>query len=61
MEPFSDELTKEEKARNRHSECAVYMYDKESEFTYSSSLPQLFPDIIHCHVRYIHTHTPQSI
>lgn len=51
MEPFSDELTKEEKARNRHSECAVYMYDKESEFTYSSSLPQLFPDIIHCHVR----------
>lgn len=51
MEPYNEKLTKAEKARNRHTECAVYMYDKESEFTYSSSLPQIFPDIIHCRVR----------
>lgn len=51
MEPYNEKLTKAEKARNRHTECAVYMYDKESEFMYSSSLPQIFPDIIHCRVR----------
>ncbi|KAJ0058968.1 hypothetical protein NL108_003310, partial [Boleophthalmus pectinirostris] len=51
MEPCNEKLTKAEKARNRHTECAVYMYDKESEFTYASSLPQMFPDIIHCRVR----------
>lgn len=51
MEPYNEKLTKAEKARNRHTECSVYMYDKESEFTYSSSLPQMFPDIIHCRVR----------
>ncbi|CAL1580188.1 unnamed protein product [Knipowitschia caucasica] len=53
MEPCNEKLTKEEKARNRHTECAVYMYDKESEFTFKSSLPQMFPDIIHCRVRVI--------
>ncbi|KAK7945419.1 hypothetical protein WMY93_001147 [Mugilogobius chulae] len=53
MEPCNEKLTKAEKARNRHTECAVYMYDKESEFTYPSSLPQMFPDIIHCRVRQI--------
>uniref|UniRef100_A0A3B3ZF56 5'-3' exoribonuclease 1 n=1 Tax=Periophthalmus magnuspinnatus TaxID=409849 RepID=A0A3B3ZF56_9GOBI len=52
MDPCNEKLTKAEKARNRHTECAVYMYDKESEFTYASSLPQMFPDIIHCHVRF---------
>ncbi|XP_068197322.1 5'-3' exoribonuclease 1 [Antennarius striatus] len=51
MEPCNNKLTKEEKARNCHTECAVYSYDPETDFTYSSSLPQLFPDIIHCHVR----------
>ncbi|KAL7387581.1 hypothetical protein ABVT39_025645 [Epinephelus coioides] len=51
MEPCNQKLTKEEKARNRHTECAVYAYDPEADFTYSSTLPQLFPDIVHCHVR----------
>ncbi|XP_035984960.1 5'-3' exoribonuclease 1 [Fundulus heteroclitus] len=51
MEPFSHKLTKEEKARNRHSECAMYSYDPDMDFTYTSSLPQLFPNIVHCHVR----------
>uniref|UniRef100_A0A673CC85 5'-3' exoribonuclease 1 n=1 Tax=Sphaeramia orbicularis TaxID=375764 RepID=A0A673CC85_9TELE len=51
MEPYNSKLTQGEKARNRHTECAIYTYDKESEFTYSSPLPQMFPDIIHCRVR----------
>ncbi|XP_037315324.2 5'-3' exoribonuclease 1 [Pungitius pungitius] len=51
MEPFNDKMTKEEKARNRHTECAVYSYDPEQDCMYASSLPQLFPDITHCHVR----------
>ncbi|TMS09737.1 5'-3' exoribonuclease 1 [Larimichthys crocea] len=51
MEPCNDKLTKEEKARNRHTECAVYTYDQDADFTFPSTLPQLFPDIIHCHVR----------
>ncbi|XP_047224716.1 5'-3' exoribonuclease 1 isoform X2 [Girardinichthys multiradiatus] len=51
MEPFTNNLTKEEKARNRHSECAMYSYDPDMIFTYTSSLPQLFPSIVHCHVR----------
>lgn len=62
MEPCNDKLTKEEKARNRHTECAVYTYDQDADFTFPSTLPQLFPDIIHCHVRWVthphsHTHT----
>ncbi|KAG7525653.1 5-3 exoribonuclease 1 [Solea senegalensis] len=52
MEPCNYKLTKEEKSRNRHTECAVYSYDGEADFTYTSLLPQLFPDIIHCHVRF---------
>uniref|UniRef100_A0A672GCS8 5'-3' exoribonuclease 1 n=1 Tax=Salarias fasciatus TaxID=181472 RepID=A0A672GCS8_SALFA len=51
MEPCNNKLTKEEKSRNRHTECAVYSYDPETDFTYSSALPKLFPDIVHCHVR----------
>ncbi|CAJ1071465.1 '-3' exoribonuclease 1 isoform X1 [Xyrichtys novacula] len=50
MEPCNHNLTKEEKARNRHSECAVYSYDPEVDFTYISILQHRFPDIIHCHV-----------
>uniref|UniRef100_A0A671WIT7 5'-3' exoribonuclease 1 n=1 Tax=Sparus aurata TaxID=8175 RepID=A0A671WIT7_SPAAU len=49
MDPCNHNLTKQEKARNCHTECAVYTYDQEADVTYSSSLPQLFPDIIHCH------------
>uniref|UniRef100_A0A7N6A9N5 5'-3' exoribonuclease 1 n=1 Tax=Anabas testudineus TaxID=64144 RepID=A0A7N6A9N5_ANATE len=53
MELYNHKLTKEEKARNRHSECAVYSYDKEIDFMYSSTLPHLFPDIVHCHAIHI--------
>lgn len=53
MEPYNHRMTKEEKARNRHTECAVYSYDHEADFTYPSNLPHLFPDIVHCHVRKI--------
>ncbi|XP_029930281.1 5'-3' exoribonuclease 1 [Myripristis murdjan] len=51
MAPFNDKMTKAEKARNRHTECAVYTHDPDVDFTYNSSLPQLFPNITHCHVR----------
>ncbi|XP_031697608.1 5'-3' exoribonuclease 1-like, partial [Anarrhichthys ocellatus] len=51
MDPFNDKMTKEEKARNRHIECAVYSYDPEKDCSYVSNLPELFPDIVHCHVR----------
>ncbi|XP_038574782.1 LOW QUALITY PROTEIN: 5'-3' exoribonuclease 1 [Micropterus salmoides] len=51
MEPCNHKLTKEEKARNCHTECAVYSYDHEIDYTYNSTVPHLFPDIIHCHVR----------
>uniref|UniRef100_A0A669DKD4 5'-3' exoribonuclease 1 n=1 Tax=Oreochromis niloticus TaxID=8128 RepID=A0A669DKD4_ORENI len=54
MEPCNSKLTKEEKARNCHTECAVYSYDREMDFAYASPLPQLFPDIVHCHVRTAH-------
>uniref|UniRef100_A0A8D3B2I1 5'-3' exoribonuclease 1 n=1 Tax=Scophthalmus maximus TaxID=52904 RepID=A0A8D3B2I1_SCOMX len=51
MEPCNHKLTKEEKARNCHTECEVYTYDGEMDFPYTSPLPHLFPDIIHCHAR----------
>lgn len=51
MEPCNSKLTKEEKARNRHTECAVYTHDAEMDFNFASSLPKMFPDIVHCHVR----------
>uniref|UniRef100_H2SH04 5'-3' exoribonuclease 1 n=1 Tax=Takifugu rubripes TaxID=31033 RepID=H2SH04_TAKRU len=49
MEPWNHQLTKQERSRNCHTECAVYSYDPEADFKYSSTLPQLFPDIIRCH------------
>ncbi|XP_077392557.1 5'-3' exoribonuclease 1 [Festucalex cinctus] len=51
MEVCNYDLRKEEKARNHHTECALYTYDHEKDFTYLSTLPQNFPNIIHCHVR----------
>lgn len=51
MESYNHKLTKEEQGRNRHTECAVYSYDPEGDFKYTSVLPKLFPDIVHCHVR----------
>ncbi|KAM7378794.1 hypothetical protein PAMP_004392 [Pampus punctatissimus] len=54
MEPYNHKMTKQEKARNCHTECAVYTYDNEMDFTYNSTLPHLFPDIVHCHARKAH-------
>ncbi|XP_061588821.1 5'-3' exoribonuclease 1 [Cololabis saira] len=54
MDPHSHKMTREEKARNCHTECAVYQYDSDTDFAYSSMLPQLFPHISHCHVRKAH-------
>ncbi|XP_065132133.1 5'-3' exoribonuclease 1 isoform X1 [Paramisgurnus dabryanus] len=51
MEPYSHKLMPSEKARNRHTECAVYCFDKELDYAYDSPAPQIFPNIIHCHVR----------
>lgn len=53
MEPYSHKLAPSEKARNRHTECAVYCFDKELDYVYNSPLPQLFPNIVHCRVRYV--------
>lgn len=51
MEPYSHKLMPSEKARNRHTECAVYCFDKELDYVYDSPAPQIFPNIIHCYVR----------
>ncbi|XP_076837756.1 5'-3' exoribonuclease 1 isoform X2 [Brachyhypopomus gauderio] len=51
MEPYTDHLSKAEKGRNRHTECALYCYDKELDYPYTSTFPDLFPSIIHCHAR----------
>uniref|UniRef100_A0A8C5I1M3 5'-3' exoribonuclease 1 n=1 Tax=Gouania willdenowi TaxID=441366 RepID=A0A8C5I1M3_GOUWI len=52
MEPNNHKLTKEERDRNRHTECALYTFDPEVDFTYLSTLPKLFPNIVHCYVRF---------
>lgn len=51
MESCNHNLTKAETNRNRHTECGVYWHDPEKDFKYSSSLPQIFPDIVRCHAR----------
>lgn len=56
METCNHNLTKAEKNRNCHTECAVYWHDPEKDFKYSSSLPQIFPDIVRCHARFEDAH-----
>ncbi|XP_061099695.1 5'-3' exoribonuclease 1 isoform X2 [Conger conger] len=51
MEPYTPLMSADEKARNRHTECALYRFDGELEYSYSSPLPELFPHVLHCHVR----------
>ena len=51
MEQYNDKMSKPEKARNRHTECAVYTHDSELDYPYASPLLELFPNITHCHVR----------
>uniref|UniRef100_A0A8C9SZ41 5'-3' exoribonuclease 1 n=1 Tax=Scleropages formosus TaxID=113540 RepID=A0A8C9SZ41_SCLFO len=52
MEPYNELLSAEEKARNRHSECALYRHDMQLDFCYMSPLLERFPHIPHCHVRF---------
>ncbi|XP_031415330.1 5'-3' exoribonuclease 1 isoform X2 [Clupea harengus] len=51
MDPCNEKLNRAEKARNRHTECAVYSFDKELDYPYDSSLPGILPNIVHCHVK----------
>ncbi|XP_051553085.1 5'-3' exoribonuclease 1 [Myxocyprinus asiaticus] len=51
MEPYTHKMTPSEKARNRHTECSVYCFDKEQDYAYNSPLPQILPSIVHCHAR----------
>ncbi|KAG5847732.1 hypothetical protein ANANG_G00129340 [Anguilla anguilla] len=51
MEPYSALMSAGEKARNRHTECALYRYDSDLDYAYTSPLPELFPNIPHCHAR----------
>ncbi|MCJ8750241.1 hypothetical protein PDJAM_G00260270 [Pangasius djambal] len=53
MAPYTDSLSKSERVRNAHRECAVYFYDKELDFTLASPLPEVFPNVTHCHARSI--------
>ncbi|XP_015268972.1 PREDICTED: 5'-3' exoribonuclease 1 [Gekko japonicus] len=52
MEPCSMLLAKEERQRNRHSECLMYLYDRDTEFQYLSPWPEKFPSIERCHIRH---------
>ncbi|XP_035277736.1 5'-3' exoribonuclease 1 isoform X2 [Anguilla anguilla] len=51
MEPYSALMSAGEKARNRHTECALYRYDSDLDYAYTSPLVELFPNIPHCHAR----------
>jgi 5'-3' exoribonuclease 1 len=44
-------LTAEERARNTHGHAWRFTYDDLAESVYPSSLPGLFPDILHCHCK----------
>uniref|UniRef100_A0AAR2L7K4 5'-3' exoribonuclease 1 n=1 Tax=Pygocentrus nattereri TaxID=42514 RepID=A0AAR2L7K4_PYGNA len=52
MGPCTDLLSNSEKSRNRHTECSLYCYDKQLDYPYSSPLPDVFPNIVHCHTRF---------
>uniref|UniRef100_A0A8D2LDH2 5'-3' exoribonuclease 1 n=1 Tax=Varanus komodoensis TaxID=61221 RepID=A0A8D2LDH2_VARKO len=52
MESCNKLLTEEEKQRNRHSECFMYLYDRDTEFKYLSPWPEKFPSVERCHVRH---------
>ncbi|OQO14111.1 hypothetical protein B0A48_00987 [Cryoendolithus antarcticus] len=44
-DPF---LTEDEKIRNSFGTTMKFVYDKNTDFTYPSSLPGIFPDLDHC-------------
>uniref|UniRef100_A0A8C2UR65 5'-3' exoribonuclease 1 n=1 Tax=Chinchilla lanigera TaxID=34839 RepID=A0A8C2UR65_CHILA len=52
METCNHALKEEERGRNRHSECLMCWYDKDTEFTYASPWPEKFPAIERCCARY---------
>nr|XP_013015092.1 5'-3' exoribonuclease 1 [Cavia porcellus] len=52
MEACNHSLKEEERKRNRHSECLMCWYDKDTEFTYPSPWPEKFPAIERCYTRY---------
>uniref|UniRef100_A0A8C4PH68 5'-3' exoribonuclease 1 n=1 Tax=Equus asinus asinus TaxID=83772 RepID=A0A8C4PH68_EQUAS len=52
METCNHSLKKEERKRNRHSECLMCWYDRDTEFTYPSPWPEKFPAIERCCTRY---------
>ncbi|KAM6160481.1 5'-3' exoribonuclease 1 isoform 5-T5 [Erethizon dorsatum] len=52
METCNHSLKEEERKRNRHSECLMCWYDKDTEFTYPSPWPEKFPAIERCYTRY---------
>ncbi|XP_026520355.1 5'-3' exoribonuclease 1 isoform X1 [Notechis scutatus] len=51
MAPCNKLLKAEEKQRNRHSECLMYLYDRDTEFQYLSPWPEKFLSIEKCHTR----------
>ncbi|XP_062988229.1 5'-3' exoribonuclease 1 isoform X2 [Elgaria multicarinata webbii] len=52
METCNKLLTAEEKQRNRHSECFMYLYDRDAEFQYLSPWPEKFASIERCYTRH---------
>uniref|UniRef100_A0A8C4L5Y7 5'-3' exoribonuclease 1 n=1 Tax=Equus asinus asinus TaxID=83772 RepID=A0A8C4L5Y7_EQUAS len=52
METCNHSLKKEERKRNRHSECLMCWYDRDTEFTYPSPWPEKFPAIERCCTRF---------
>ncbi|EHB02317.1 5'-3' exoribonuclease 1 [Heterocephalus glaber] len=52
METCNHSLKEEERKRNRHSECLMCWYDKDTEFIYPSPWPEKFPAIERCYTRY---------
>uniref|UniRef100_A0A8C2UKN1 5'-3' exoribonuclease 1 n=1 Tax=Chinchilla lanigera TaxID=34839 RepID=A0A8C2UKN1_CHILA len=58
METCNHALKEEERGRNRHSECLMCWYDKDTEFTYASPWPEKFPAIERCCARFYLEETP---
>uniref|UniRef100_H3AKR8 5'-3' exoribonuclease 1 n=1 Tax=Latimeria chalumnae TaxID=7897 RepID=H3AKR8_LATCH len=52
MAPCNAFLIEEEKSRNRHSECVLYWYDKDTDFKYLFPGPEMFPSIERCYARF---------
>ncbi|XP_063772070.1 5'-3' exoribonuclease 1 isoform X2 [Pseudophryne corroboree] len=51
MEPCNKHLTEDEKKRNTHSECLMYLYEKGLNFKLNSPWPETFQSYEHCHAR----------